>query len=78
MQIAFGRREGDFRLEDGRRRDGRGSNESRVSRLVLDLFCLFTTKRTLAAFKLATMNVGSSGAGVCNVTQDIGNNGLNI
>jgi len=32
----------------------------------------------LAAFQLAKINVGSSGAGVCNVVLDTGDNGLGI
>jgi len=36
------------------------------------------TIRTLAAFRLATMNVGSGCAGVCGITLSTGSDGLGI
>ena len=48
-----------------------GDNTSGTYRLIL-------TIHALATFQLSTINVGSGGAGVCNVTPDVRNDGLSI
>ena len=56
-----------------------GSCERRLSggsQSMRDTYCLILTTGILTAFQLVTMDVGGSGVGVCNVTPDLGNDGV--
>ena len=55
---------------------GRGKLPIGDSQGMSDAYCSILATRILTAFQLVAMNVGGSGAGVCNVTPYLGHDGV--